>query len=656
MKLSRKSFLLSLLTVATSAVTTGLAADFQRLEYNHPGLQVDLGVGLWAWPLPMDWDQDGDYDLVVSCPDVPYNGTYFFENTEGNVPFPVFKPGVRIGPGMKNLQVSHFNGRPHVLRANREFVRVHQGDWSETREIYPQEKIHTGGEDERFNVWSYVDFNGDGALDLAVGVDDWGDYGWDEGFDEKGRWKRGPLHGHVYIILNHGNTTKPKYGEPQRIQAGGEAIDVFGNPQPNFADFDGDGDLDLICAEFLDSFTYFENQGARENPKYAQGRRLQNGGRNVAMDLQMITPSAIDWDKDGDVDLVCGDEDGRVAFIENRGEVAEGMPLFEPPVYFEQEARYVKFGALVTPVSFDWDGDGDEDILAGNTAGSIGFIENLDSGNPPRWAAPVRLQAGGSTIRIQAGSNGSIQGPAEAKWGYTTLSVADWDQDERPDLVVNSIWGKVVWYRNIGTRTEPQLSSAQPVHVEWPAEPPKPHWVWWSPAPGTLATQWRTTPVVFDWDEDGINDLIMLDHEGYLSWFERVRFGGELTLLPGKRVFQVVEMNRQPDETQRATTMRLNDRVRGGSGRRKLHVVDWNGDGRVDILVNGRNADLLMNRSSNAPPWTFQDMGPLGQMKLAGHTTSPTTVDWGRDGSPDLLVGAEDGFLYYLKHEHAKVE
>ena len=36
---------------------------FERIKYNHPGLNVDLGVGLWAWPLPMDWDRDGDMDL-----------------------------------------------------------------------------------------------------------------------------------------------------------------------------------------------------------------------------------------------------------------------------------------------------------------------------------------------------------------------------------------------------------------------------------------------------------------------------------------------------------------------------------------------------------------------------------------------------------------
>ena len=73
------------------------AGGLERLKYNNPNLVVDLGVGLWAWPLPMDFDGDGDHDLLVSCHDVPYNGTYFFENPGGDGTLPVFKPGVLIG-------------------------------------------------------------------------------------------------------------------------------------------------------------------------------------------------------------------------------------------------------------------------------------------------------------------------------------------------------------------------------------------------------------------------------------------------------------------------------------------------------------------------------------------------------------------------------
>src|SRR5690606_39172792 len=68
-----------------------------RLVYQHPDLTPDLGVGLWAWPLPMDFDEDGDYDLVVSCPDEPFNGMYFFENISGDEKMPTFSAPRRIG-------------------------------------------------------------------------------------------------------------------------------------------------------------------------------------------------------------------------------------------------------------------------------------------------------------------------------------------------------------------------------------------------------------------------------------------------------------------------------------------------------------------------------------------------------------------------------
>ncbi len=133
-------------------------------------------------------------------------------------------------------------------------------------------------------------------------------------------------------------------------------VEVFGWPSPNFADFDADGDLDLLCGEFLDGFTYFENVGTRREPNYAAGRRLKtDDGSPLVMDLQMITPTSIDWDRDGDIDLIVGDEDGRVAFVENLGKWD-----FAQPVYFQQEADMLKSGALATPVSSDWDGDGDD--------------------------------------------------------------------------------------------------------------------------------------------------------------------------------------------------------------------------------------------------------------------------------------------------------
>jgi hypothetical protein len=617
------------------------AEQLEPLKYQNPGLVVDLGVGLWAWPMPMDYDGDGDNDLIVSCPDKPYNGTYFFENASGDVKFPVFKKAVRIGPGFHNIQSSYVDGKPHVLLPGREYRDFLNKQMSSPVNLSVAHRFFGPSVKPRANQWRYLDYDADEKQDLIVGVGDWKQYGWDDAYNHQGVWTNGPLHGHVYFIRNKGTNKKPEYEKPIKIQADGKPVDLFGNPSPSFADWDQDGDLDLICGEFLDRFTYFENVGTRSKPVFKKGEFLKFKDQTLKMDLEMIQPVAFDWDKDGDMDLIVGDEDGRVAFLECVGGKTGSQPQFLPPRYFQQEADWLKCGALATPVGFDWDGDGDEDIICGNTAGYIAFFENLGMVNGlPKWAAPKNLDTWGKTLRILAGPNGSIQGPCEAKWGYTTLSVGDWNHDDLPDLIVNSIWGKIVWYQNIGTKTKPKLAKSQPITVEWEGKTPKPDWFWWNPEGKNLVTQWRTTPLIFDWNKDGMNDLIVLDTEGYLSFFERKLKREKLVLLPGKRIFV--------DE--KGNPIQLNPRRAGKSGRRKIAIIDWDGDGRNDLLLNSINSDLLRNLGEKDGKVVLKNLGPLNSRKVSGHSSSPATIYFDQDGVRDLIVGAEDGHIYYLKN------
>ncbi len=629
------------------------ASDVHRVRYNNPGLEVDLGVGLWAWPLPMDFDGDGDLDLVVSSGGLPYEGTYFFENPsapDDRDPMPVFLPGVRIGEYRSNVQISHNDGHDFVVTTpGARHEKFRDLAFAEPQELgLPTNAIYSSTGRIRAKQWKLADWEGDGDLDLLIGVGDWGEYGWDDAFDEAGNWTNGPLHGYVYLSTLEADGS---YADPRRLVAGGEGVDVYGMPSPSLADFDSDGDLDLLCGEFLDGFTYFENVGTRSMPRLAAGQRITLRGQEVAMDLQMITPTAIDWDRDGDPDLVVGDEDGRVAFVENLGPTSSGPPRFAQPRYFRQQAEFVKFGALVTPQGVDWDGDGDDDVVAGNTAGYIGFIENL-GGNPPRFAAPQPLAAGNETIRIQAGPNGSIQGPCEAKWGYTTIGVADWDGDGLADIVANSIWGRIVWYRNVGAPDKPALEPARPVQIEWGRVPQKPGWNWWDPGSSEMVSQWRTRPVPVDWDEDGLMDLVMLDYEGYVAWFKRERRQGGLVLTPGERIFES-RPSSDYDNKHRPLNdvpgpLRLNAGRAGKSGRRKIDVVDWDRDGRLDLLVNSTSVHWMRNQGPRNGLTVLSDEGPLTATVLAGHTTSPATVDWDADGRRELLIGAEDGFLYWM--------
>ncbi len=573
--------------------------------------------------MPVDYDDDGDLDLLVSCPDKPSNGIYFFENPsqDPSEKLPVFKPSVRVGPTASNMQISYVNGEPRILRENREYVRFKTKGFSESTPIYPNPRFHPGN--TRARMWRYADWEGDGDVDLIVGIGDWSDYVWDQAYDAQGRWRNGPLHGWVYLIENQNG----HYSDtPVKIQATSSPIDVYGWPSPNLADFDGDGDLDLLCGEFLDGFTYFQNIGTRQEPRYASGRRLvDSDGKAITMHVQMNTPTAIDWDRDGDFDLIVGDEDGRVALVENLASTPGAIPTFQQPIYFRQEADTLKFGALVTPFAHDWDGDGDEDLVCGNTAGNIAVFTNLD-GKGTQWSAPELVHADGKPFRIQAGSNGSIQGPAEAKWGYTTLSIADWDGDQRDDLIVNGIWPRLTLLRNTEAGFHEQ---ALPF---WSQESP-PGFYWWHSKESATQTQWRTTPFAIDFDRDGQLDLVMLDQEGYLTCQSRTQ--------SETRIY--IDEDNHP--------IRLNPRTAGRSGRYKLDVVDWDGDGRLDILVNSENAAWYRNCETRNGRIVLKKIGNLARRNVAGHTSSPSTCDFDGNGKPDLLVGAENGRIYYIKHE-----
>jgi hypothetical protein len=654
----RLPFLL-LLGLALPAGAAESPGGMTRLAYNNPGLLTDLGVGLWAWPLPMDYNGDGLIDLVIACTDTPSNGVYLFANTgevDPDTHLPIFSPARRLGAAGPSPQISYVNGEPRVTTAGKFHPDFKKSALESGVTLGDPAAIHLEKGNIRANQWKFVDYDGDRILDLVVGIDFWGDYGWDDAWDAEGRWKNGPLHGYVYLLRNTGSNEKPAYAAPQKVQTiEGRPVDVFGMPSPSFGDFDGDGDLDLICGEFLDGFTYFENVGTRKEPRYAAGRRLMASGRPVAMDLCMITPTAVDFDADGDLDLVVGDEDGRVALIENTGKIVNDVPQFLPPRYFRQHADRMKFGALAAPVSVDWDGDGREDIIAGNTAGYIGFFRNL-GGDPIRWSAPVYLSAGGKVLREQAGPNGSIQGPAEAKWGYTNPSVGDWDGDGLPDILTNGIWGRVLFYRNIGTRTEPRLAAAQPVDVAWPGATPKPSWTWWTPRPGELVTQWRTTPAMIDWNKDGLMDLVMLDQEGYLALYERRRSArGALELLPPQRVFYGEGISsydgRGRPRNRESGLLRLSELPAGASGRRTFTFYDWDHDGTIDLLVNSdTNVNVLRGLGRDAEGrWRFRDIGPVHSHLLAAHSTTPTIARWPGSTGPTLVIGAEDGFLYTLQ-------
>src|SRR2546423_6493929 len=157
-------------------------------------------------------------------------------------------------------------------------------------------------------------------------------------------------------------------------------------------------------------------------------------------------PQLVDFDGDGRQDIISGDWLGRVIFFRRLadGTFAAGERIKDR----EGKELKVDYGASV--FACDWDGDGKLDLLVGVVAadkGNVFLIRNTGTRTKYEYGAPEKLEAGGKDIVAAAGDAAPV--------------AADWDGDGKLDLVLGAGDGSVVWFRNVGTRSEPKLAAAK---------------------------------------------------------------------------------------------------------------------------------------------------------------------------------------------------
>ena len=195
----------------------------------------------------------------------------------------------------------------------------------------------------------------------------------------------------------------------------------------------------------------------------------------------------------------------------------------------------------------DLDADGKTDILSGSWPGQLYWFRRQSE---TEFAPGVQLKdREGEVIDV----------------GHATTPFAvDWDGDNDLDLVVGNLVGEIHVVINAGTpgmpaygKPEPVLADGKPIKI----------------GDGDAA------PVVADWDADGHPDLVVGTATGSVVWYRNAGTGksplleGPKTLVPESPLGWGSDGQRKP----------------GDWGLRvKICVTDWNGDGRLDLLLGDR--------------------------------------------------------------------
>lgn len=204
---------------------------------------------------------------------------------------------------------------------------------------------------------------------------------------------------------------------------------------PILIDIDGDGDLDIISTEVFGQLVFFENIGTANNPQFATPIRP-----NWKSDTLIVTFGDIDGD--GDYDMIGVNAGGNVYYYENTGSATN--PQFANavinPYNIDNTVLAQGFFELV-----DLDGDGDLDIFAGLTNGSFYYFENIGTASAPDFAGTPVLNPFG----LDSFPSNRIP------------TFIDIDDDGDYDLLVNTIFGELHYYENIGSGTSPQFGPRQ---------------------------------------------------------------------------------------------------------------------------------------------------------------------------------------------------
>ena len=243
------------------------------------------------------------------------------------------------------------------------------------------------------------------------------------------------------------------------------------------------------------------------------------------------------------------------------------------------------------PYAVDWNGDGHVDLLVGEKVGNEGKVRLYLNNGKGGFADYSHVMSGDAELSVSAsGCQGIV------------VTTEDITGDGRADLVAGLSNGTVQYYAGLADGT---FGSATELFS--------------SSLIGS-----RAYPTFFDWNSDGVSDLII----GTGS--------GTLMLASGTK-----------DVASGAINFAAPIEIAGieVAGRAAPVFTDVNGDGTADLILGDGAGELTLYYGTEGG---YKKVSSWSLPDIDWERTRPTVADLDEDGTPDLIVGGSTGELYVV--------
>jgi len=405
----------------------------------------------FSQPRFADIDGDGDQDFFLGN----INRSPIFIENAGTASSPAFAIGSDLTAGISSLAAEmcvcadlDADGDLDIISGGYTGLHYFQNTGTPTAPAFLEVLGFFSGVTVGSNpVPDLADVDGDGDLDMVVGLSE---------------------DGAVRLYTNTGSPTNGQFSEINMQVIGDVGLYAY----PVFCDFDADGDQDILVGRDAHGFIYYQNEG---NAASANWQPNSTSFAGLGMADYWNSPDLVDINNDGLYDLIFGTASGPLKYYVNTGTAIN-------PVWQANTSLFggvIDVGGASSPVFYDFDGDGDLDMISGSQLGDIKYYRNTGTPYAPAWQAD---HAYFSSI------DHSI---------YAAVAIGDVNGDGLPDAIIGDLSGHLYYHRNTGLG-----------------------FVFESEALTNIALGGWSVPRLLDKDGDGDLDLVAGNEAGNLRYYQ----------------------------------------------------------------------------------------------------------------------------------------